>query len=114
MRLWLDDERDPKDPYTQSEFGAMGDEVWAKTAAVAINYLKQGRVTAISLDHDLGPASAGTGQDVANWIEEQAFHGTLRRLEWTVHSLNPVGKKSMVQALMNADRYWNAAGEETG
>src|SRR6476646_5865222 len=99
MKLWLDDERDPTDPYIQSEFGADVDEIWAKTAHVAIHYLKQGRITFISLDHDLGSPSAGTGMDVALWIEEQAFHGNLPRLSWSVHSLNPVGSKNIAQAL---------------
>ena len=107
MKLWLDDERDPRDPYIQSEFGANGDEVWAKTAAVAINFLKMGNVTSISMDHDLGIASAGTGQDVANWIEEHAFNGMLPQLSWSIHSLNPVGRKNMSRALMRADRFWS-------
>ena len=113
MRLWLDDERDPRDPKIQSGFGAEGDEIWAKTASVAINYLKQGRVEFISLDHDLGPASAGTGMDVANWIEENAFHGTLERLVWAVHSKNTVGAKGMTQALTNADKFWDQKEDAT-
>ena len=106
MKLWLDDERDPRDPFIQSEFGAEGDETWVKTAQQAISVLSQGNVESVSLDHDLGPG-AGTGQEVANWIEEQAFHGTLPRLAWAVHSMNTVGAKSMTRALVNADRYWD-------
>lgn len=105
-KLWLDDERDPRDPFIQSEFGAEGDELWVKTASQAIYCLNQGGVTHISLDHDLGPSS-GTGMDVAKWIEEQAFHGTLNRLVWFVHSLNPVGAKNIMQAMMQADKYWS-------
>lgn len=112
MKLWLDDERDPRDPKIQSGFGAEGDEVWAKTAAVAISYLNQGRVTFVSLDHDLGPPSAGTGMDVAKWIEEQAYHGTLPRLTWAVHSKNAVGAKNMTRALVKADEFWDAAAQE--
>lgn len=107
MKVWLDDERDPRDPKIQSGFGAEGDEVWAKTASVAIYHLRTGRVEFISLDHDLGPATAGTGMDVANWIEEQAFHGNLPRLVWAVHSKNTVGAKGMTQALTNADKFWD-------
>lgn len=106
MKLWLDDERDPKDPYIQGEFGAEGDEIWVKTAAEAIRYLKSGNVTHISLDHDLGPKSAGTGMDVAKWIEEQAFHGTLPRLDWDVHSMNSVGLLNITRAMMKSDEYW--------
>lgn len=107
MKLWLDDERDPRSDLIQSDFGAEGDEIWAKTAHVAINYLKQGNVTSISLDHDLGPVSAGTGMDVAKWIEEQAFHGLLPQLSWSIHSLNSVGRKNMERAMRNADRFWS-------
>lgn len=111
IRLWLDDERDPRDPKIQSDFGAEGDEVWVKTASVAINHLRGGNVSSISLDHDLGIGVTGSGMDVAKWIEEQAFHGTLARLEWAVHSMNPVGAKQMMQALMKAEEFWNAAQE---
>jgi hypothetical protein len=106
MKIWLDDERDPTKRIIQSQFGSEGDEVWAKSAPVAINYLKQGRCTFISLDHDLG-AGAGSGMDVAKWIEEQAYHGTLTRLTWTIHSMNAVGRKNMEKALFNADKYWS-------
>lgn len=107
IRIFLDDERDPKDPLIQSNFGAEGDETWAKTAQVAINYLKQGNVEFISLDHDLGPESSGTGMDVARWIEEEAYHGSLPKLSWSIHSKNPVGRKNMMRALVKADEYWS-------
>lgn len=108
MRIWLDDERDPRNPQIQSEFGAEGNEIWVKTASVAINYLKRGDIESISLDHDLGPPSAGTGLDVANWIEEQAFHEALSRIEWSVHSRNPVGNKNITRALIKADEFWSS------
>lgn len=42
----------------------------------AIELLKAGTVTDISLDHDLGDDDRGTGYDVVLWIEEQvALHG---------------------------------------
>lgn len=106
MKLWLDDERNPKSPLIQQDFGAEGDEVWVKTAQVAINWLKQGNVEFISLDHDLGSQSCGTGMDVARWIEEEAYHGTLPKLNWAIHSKNPVGRQNMMRALIKADEYW--------
>jgi len=106
MKLWLDDERNPRDPFIQSEFGSFGDEIWVKSANTAINYLKSGCITDISLDHDLG-ARAGNGQIVADWIEANAFNGSLLKLNWSIHSLNPVGKKKIYQALRNADKYWS-------
>lgn len=107
VKLWLDDERDPKDPYIQSEFGAEGDEVWVKTAQSAISYLKMGNVESISLDHDLGP-NAGSGMDVAKWIEENAFKAILPRLVWAVHSMNSVGRNNITKAMQKADEFWNA------
>lgn len=108
LKIWLDDERDPRDPKIQFNFGSSGDEIWVKTAPTAIYYLKQGCITSISLDHDLGPPNAGTGMDVANWIEEQAFHGTLPKLTWSIHSKNPVGSKNMYKAMSKADEFWNS------
>ena len=104
-KIWLDDERDPTISFIQMQFGADGDEIWAKTASVAINYLKQGNITSISFDHDLG--TSDTGLTVAKWIEEQAYLGNLPRLTWVVHSMNPVGAKSISQAMRRADEFWN-------
>jgi hypothetical protein len=56
-----------------------------------LKYLKQNRVTKISLDHDLGLEEAGTGYDVAKWIEEATYNKTLNKLNWNIHSANPVG-----------------------
>lgn len=106
MRLWLDDERDPTDKTIQRDFGAKGDEVWVRSAPEAIKHLQTGNVAYISLDHDLGPYE-GSGQDVANWIERAVFDGTIPILSWDVHTMNPVGAKSMMRALMNAERFWN-------
>lgn len=107
MKLWLDDERDPSSPTIQEKFGADGDEVWVKTAEMAIYYLSQNNVKSISLDHDLGEESAGTGMDVARYIEEQAYFGILPKLKWNIHSQNTVGKKNMILALKNAEKFWN-------
>lgn len=108
MKIWLDDERNPSDPKIMQNFGSEGDEIWVKTAHTAINYLKSGSVTFISLDHDLGPNSAGTGMDVATWIEEAAFNKTIPKLTWSIHSMNSVGRKNMNRALKRADEFWNA------
>jgi hypothetical protein len=107
VKLWLDDERDPDEPFIREEFGSQEDMLWVKTAPAAISRLVDGNVEYISLDHDLGAAKAGTGADVARWIEEQAFNGTLPRLAWSCHSKNAVGKKYIVAAMRNAERYWD-------
>ncbi len=105
LRVWLDDERDPSDSNTKQLFGSRGDEVWVKTSGQAIELLKTGKVNFISLDHDLG--NRGDGQQVANWIEKNAFAGTLPRLEWRIHTKNVVRASPMRQALENADRFWD-------
>ena len=96
MRVWLDDERPMRE----------GFDVHVRTASEAIETLKTGKVSYISLDHDLGPPEAGTGYDVAKWVEQMAFYGALRRLEWDVHSANPVGRKNMSSSMENAERFW--------
>lgn len=98
MRIWLDDERP-----------APAGWVHLKTAEEAIGHLETGLVTAISLDHDLGPPEAGTGYDVALWIEMAAATGECPALVWTIHSANPVGIRRMEMALRSADRFWNQA-----
>ncbi len=102
MRVWLDDVRVmPAQSFT----------VHVTTAAEAIDLLATGRVEAISLDHDLGPAEAGTGYDVAKYIEENAYHGRLPKLEWAIHSANAVGRKNMERALLRAEQFWLQAAE---
>ena len=97
LHVWLDDLRPIRPGYN----------ALAKTADEAIKLLKTGRVQSISLDHDLGPPEAGTGYDVAQWIEKAAYQGKINRLEWNIHSANPVGVSNMRQALLSADRFWN-------
>jgi hypothetical protein len=112
LDVWLDDERDPRDQYIQQHFGAKGNEVWVRTAQEAIKLLSTGNVISISLDHDLGPGSgpgSGDGMEVAKWIEENAFLGTLPALQWSIHSQNPVGRDNMLMAMKNADRYWHGS-----
>lgn len=103
MRLYLDDLRptpasvwyDAALPFTHSP----------KTAWEAIELLKTGEVDFISFDHDLGPAEAGTGYDVARWIEEQAgTNPDFRVPDWSVHSANPVGAGNIQRAMLAAVR----------
>jgi hypothetical protein len=95
MRIWLDDERSMPPTF----------DVHCKTANEAIELLKSGEVTKISLDHDLGQGCK-TGYEVAKFIEESAYNGTLDKIRLAVHSQNPVGKERIRQALCNAQRYW--------
>lgn len=82
----------------------------ARTSREAIDALTIGGVSVISLDHDLGDEANGTGYDVAKFIEEGAFHGTLAPIETKIHSANPVGASRMKMCLDNARRFWGLGG----
>ena len=105
--IWLDDQRDPQSDIGRQK-GATGSETWVKTSHEAIEILKTGNVSFISLDHDLGELSDGSGYDVAKWIEEQAYYGNLSPLKWQVHSDNPVGVRNIKSALEQADKFWKS------
>jgi hypothetical protein len=93
MKLWLDDNRKPSRSWA-----------WATTYKQAISCLKSGRVKQISLDHDLGEGK--TGYDVAVWVEEQAAKGKLKKMKWSVHSQNPIGRVRIEAAMRSAERFW--------
>lgn len=98
MRVWLDDIR----PMPE------GFDVHVQSAKEAIKLIESKQVKLISLDHDLGDVKLyGTGYDVALFIESAAFVGRIPRLEWRLHTQNPVGAKNMKAALEVADRYWD-------
>jgi hypothetical protein len=105
IKLWLDDQLDNVDmPARHTPEGWIG----VKTADEAIAILKSDDVTHISLDHDLGDEKVvGNGYYVARWIENAAHDGILARVEWAIHSANPVGRKNMEAALRNADKFWS-------
>ncbi len=65
MKLWLDDRRSPH-PNPR-------EWIWVKTPDEAIELLRRGDVTELSLDHDLGLLDGereSTGYDVVVWIEQ--------------------------------------------
>ena len=92
MRLYLDDIRPTP----------LGYDTRAYTAEEAIDFLKTGLVTEISFDHDLGPSEAGTGYDVAAWIEEQCHTTEFKCPDWHIHSANPVGGANIQAAMESA------------
>lgn len=79
MKLWLDDERDPRDwlPsirwFRGRDLRELEEWIWVKTAPKAIDALERSTIAEVSLDHDLGDAAeVGDGYDVLLWIEERA------------------------------------------
>lgn len=101
MKLWLDDERDPVVWRPQDGHQWL----WLKTAEEAIELIAEDVVCEISFDHDLGEGS--NGYDVAKFIEEGAYSGTLTPIKWAVHSANPVGAANIERAMEQADIYWH-------
>lgn len=85
IRMWLDDDL---------VGGTPPDPAWLQvtTAHEAIALLATGRVTELSLDHDLGDERrAGTGYDVVAWLAgrgEAAGHDLWPRSTLAVHSAN--------------------------
>lgn len=99
MKVFLDDLRPAPPGWTRAYWP---DEV--------IGLLESGRVSALSLDHDLGDDSRGTGYDVLLWIERAvALHG-FQPPTLFIHSANPVAAQRMAQAVSAIDRL--RAGEE--
>ncbi len=96
-KLWIDDIRE-----IPSDF-----DYWAKTSKEAIDFLSNEPITEVSFDHDLGEDCNGTGYDVAKWIEEASFFSTIPKLIWQIHSANPVGRRNIELAMLNADKFWN-------
>lgn len=97
LRVWLDDER-PMPSHCNTH---------VKTAEDAIDLLSKGNVTYISFDHDLGYGKSG--YDVANWIENAVFQNNFPRVEWDVHSANPVGFQRIRMVMSRLDEKWTAS-----
>lgn len=113
IKLWLDDDleiRHPKDflPLDVPGFSDPSEWTWVTTAAEAIDLIKTGRVTHMSLDHDLGDRdTCGDGSEVANYVEKASFNNKIPKIIWHIHSANPVGEANMTAALKNADKFWD-------
>ena len=93
MKVYLDDERIAPEDWHQVR--------WPEEA---IELLKTNKVTHISLDHDLGDDSVGTGYNVLLWIEQAVvFQGFIPPVMY-VHSANPSGKARMMAAIESINR----------
>ena len=84
MRVFLDDERATPAGWTR---------VFWPDEAIAL--LASGVVDEISLDHDLGDDSRGTGYDVVLWIEEAVATRGFRPPAIAVHSANASARMKM-------------------
>lgn len=92
-KLWLDDERPEPEGWVR-----------AKTAGHAIMLLVSGTFDEVSLDHDLGPETAGTGYDVACWLEEEAMTNPHFQVPLVhIHTANAGARGKMAHAVRNIE-----------
>ena len=84
MKVFLDDERTAPEGWQQTR--------WPEDT---IRLLETGEVTHVSLDHDLGDDTRGTGYDVILWIEEAVATRAFQPPRITVHSANTSARKKM-------------------
>lgn len=96
MKVYLDDERTTPNGWKRV--------YWPEEA---IQLLKTGKVTHISLDHDLGDDERGTGYNVITWIEEQVVLNGFTPPEITVHSANPAARVKMESGIKAIRRLHN-------
>lgn len=93
IKVWLDDTRAAPEGWTRA--------YWPQDV---FDLLMQGRVTHVSLDHDLGDDSRGTGYDVIRWIEEAVVIRKFKPPLITVHSANPVGRERMMRGIASIQK----------
>ena len=94
MKVYLDDERNSPKGWIRT--------FWPDDM---IELLKYGKVTHISLDHDLGDDRKGTGYDVILWIEEQVINHDFIPPEINVHSANSSAREKMENGIRNIKKY---------
>lgn len=116
MKIWIDDIRYPPTYYPwMSKYLPrfisrwLTSWVWVKNsidAWVLIHHavLAGDPIKDISFDHDLG--GDDTTVEIADFIEELAYYNKVPRIEWHIHSANPVGRRRLKAALDQADAYW--------
>ncbi|MBN8215731.1 MAG: hypothetical protein J0L75_03775 [Spirochaetes bacterium] len=84
MKIWLDDEREAPPGW-----------LLAKAPHEVIGCLRTYKVEIISLDHDLGEVTSGTGYDVIVWIEKEVVTNGYIPPEIRIHTTNPVARLRM-------------------
>lgn len=93
MKVYLDDERTPPEGW-----------ILVRWPDEAIELLKTGQVTELSLDHDLGDGERGTGYDVVLWIEEAVATWQIVPPKMKVHSANSSARLKMEAGIANIAR----------
>jgi len=93
MKVYLDDLRKAPDGWVHV--------YWPDEA---IELLKTGQVEEISLDHDLGDDSHGTGYDVVLWIEEAVATEGFSPPAIKVHSANTAARQRMEAGIQSIEK----------
>jgi hypothetical protein len=91
--VYLDDERVAPDGWVQVR--------WPEDA---IRLLKSGKVTELSLDHDLGDDAHGTGYDVVLWIEHAVATRGFQPPSIKIHSANSSARIKMESGIRSIKR----------
>lgn len=98
MKIWLDDVRKPPKGW-----------VWCKWPQEVIQTLQSnpGLIEEVSLDHDLGDDSHGTGYDVITWIENRIFddESFIPPKKIKIHSANTAARKRMKAGLESCAKH---------
>lgn len=92
MRVYLDDERTTPEGWTR---------VYWPAEAIAL--LETGQVRELSLDHDLGDDTRGTGYDVVLWVEEAVALRGFRPPRICVHSANSSARQKMLAGIASIE-----------
>ena len=90
MKIFLDDERQPPKGW-----------ILARWPHEVIELIENNDVEVVSLDHDLGDDSIGTGYDVVLWLEEQVALKKIKPPLIKVHSANISARKKMIAGIQN-------------
>ncbi len=103
MRVFMDDERDPP---TEDRCGntLIWDAVCRQTHE-AIALLRSGKVSFISLDYWMHSGEM-TGLDVARFILEGAKDGSIKKLDWDVHTGDTEKARLMYAVMFDAETAW--------
>lgn len=95
MKVYLDDNRPAPVGW-----------ILVRTADEAIGTLRQGNVTEMSLDYDLGDPHFGTGLDVLEWLEHALRERRVRLPRLTAHSGSPLGRRRLDAAIALLEERW--------
>ena len=94
MKVWLDDLREAPEGWIRV--------YWPEDC---IELLQTGNVTEISLDHDLGDDSVGTGYDVLLWIEKAVHCNGFTAPRMYVHSANTSAREKMLNCIKSIAKH---------